>query len=99
MENKIGRYVGIVKRWDHERCFGFIAMLSKDRHLTKEQLVFIHSDEIKEEYKNLFEEQVVEFDLYQNSINDKKTAFKAREMKQIRSGYKLFSGVSRGSEF
>jgi cold shock CspA family protein len=98
-DNKIGRYIGIVKRWDYVRGYGFIVMLKKHRDLTEQQLVYIHRNEIREDYKELYDQQVVEFDLYASPVNENKKTFKARELRQIRSGFKLFSSVSRGSKF
>ena len=72
MENKKGRFTGIVKRWDPVRGYGFLSMLKKDRYQAQDSLIFIHRNEIKEEYKDLHEQQVVHFDLYENHINANK---------------------------
>jgi len=92
--NKMGKYTGIVKNWNKSRGYGFIAMLKKERHLTQNRLVFVHRSNVKEDYTDLFEQQVVTFDLYKSE-----QGYVAQELRQIRSGYKLFSQVRRGSEF
>lgn len=99
MENKKGRFTGIVKRWDPVRGYGFLSMLKKDRYQAQDSLIFIHRNEIKEEYKDLHEQQVVHFDLYENHINANKVTFKAKELKQIRSGSDYISVFGRGAEF
>lgn len=99
MEKKLGRYVGIVKRWNPMRGYGFVCMLKGNRHITDNNLVFVYRNDVNEEYKNLFDQQVVEFDLYEIHTDDKKVQYKARDLRQIRSGFKIFSAVWRGSEF
>lgn len=99
MESKKGRFTGIVKRWDAVRGYGFLCLLKPDRYHAMDNLVFIHRSDIKEEYKELYEQQVVNFDLYENRINKNKVVFKARELRQIRSGSNYISVFGKGAEF
>jgi cold shock CspA family protein len=94
----MGSYTGIVKYWNPMRGFGFIVPLKKDKDVTKGQRIFIHKKDIEEEYQCLYDQQVVQYELFKDD-NATENVYIAKKLRQIRSGSELFSVVWRGSKF
>lgn len=95
-----GRFKGVVKWYSKKLKYGFVTITPRKKDITKGAQIFIHENDIQDITKQLFEDEMVEFDVISKiSPYDGRISYKAVKVCKIRSGSGLFSGVCRGSEF
>lgn len=95
-----GRFKGVVKWYNTKLKYGFVTITPRKKDITRGAQIFIHENDIQDITKQLFEDEVVEFDVIsKTSPYDGRISYKAVKVCKIRSGSGLFSGVCRGSEF
>lgn len=95
-----GRFRGAVKWYSTKLKYGFVTITPKKNDITKGSQIFLHENDIQDKTKQLFEDEMVEFDLISTvSPYDGRISYKAVKICKIRSGSGLFPGVCRGSDF